>query len=410
MGKKNKKKSQKNRQAKALKRRSLKKTIQKQKPNRKSPQFPGLPGGMPPGGVPPGMMEQMETMAKVTEPLFNMANPTSMPQMQSMVALMQSFTSAFDEQDLEKRQTILENVKIAYTKQSWATMEFAELADLILKRHIYYLPDAHTEEERAQFSDEELKAAVDEAAEGEDTETPQFQLPDVGINTSILDKLSGAEEEDLSPASFFPQKEEISKTESPVDTEPILDISEETIDDDAPVKPISEEILKPEDIDTSEVQSLLNQSENSDLAESYNFLKKNCGDTDFIDENNPVLQKTLEFQNNTLDLFERYLQDKNLTDAQARSHLQSLRPFFSEFLKEYHQSSILNCDEDQVEEYLLDFFIRKVAAAKAGKRYALSAFKLFFTFAEKLDYVKNSSEILERIEDIRAEYEEFVQE
>jgi len=400
MGNKGKKKSQKNRQAKALKKRSLKKAIQKQKPKRKSPQFPGMPGG-----IPPGMMGQVEDMAKVAEPLFNMANPTSMPQMQAIVALTQSFFNACEEQDLEKRQAMLGNVKIAYSKQPWATMEFDELADQILKRHIYFMPDSHTEEERNRFSEDELKAIVEQTGETEETGEQQFQLPDIGVSSSILDKLKATEDDDLSPMSLLSKKEEI----TPIETFPIEYENEEIQDEDATLEPISEVILKPEDIDVSEVQSLLNEKENSHLSEIYNFLKENYKDVDFIDENNSVLQKTLEFQNKTLDLFEQYLQHKELSEADAKAHLEGLRPFFSEFLKEYHQSSFLNCDEDQAEEYILDYYLRKVNHSEDGEKYLLSAFKLFFTFAEKMSYLENSSAIHERIEEIEEEFEETTQ-
>lgn len=401
--KKNKKKSQKNRQAKSLKKRSQKKTLQKSRPKRKGQQFPGMPGGLP-GGVPPGMMGQVEDMAKVTEPLFNIANPSNMPQMQAMVALMQSFYSAFDEQNEEKRKVLLDNTRIAYEKQSWATTPFDEISEQILKRHIFFNPDAHSEEERNRYTEEELKAAS-ETAETEGAEEAQVQLPDVGLSPSILDKLHQEDDafsamemlskkiDELPAAEVIPDEAEAPAAES--EAEPAAE-------------PISEEILSVAEIDGEDAKTFFADNGGSALSEDFAYLKDNYKDIDFIDENNAVLQKTLVFQKTVLDVFEAFLKHKNLSAPQAAAHLQGVRPFFTEYLGEYHQSSILNCDEDQVEEYVMDYFIRKVSHTDDGKKYVLSAFKLFFAFAGVLGFAANAEGILERIDEISEEFEEMI--
>lgn len=349
MGKKNKKQSQKKKQAKTLKRRSKQKELRKLRPQKRSQEMPGMPGGMP-GNIPPDMQAKLNKMALFSAPFMSLGDPTDMGQMQQMAPFIQGFWEAFSEQDTEQRDAILQPLKEAYAQMPWATPDFDELSEILLKRHLYFMPGAHTEEERSRYSKEELK----EAAELE---------------------------------SF------------------VTEAAAEESSDTFTVRGVS---AMPE-VDEQAAKSLLNETEQAELLEQQEFLKANYNDIDFIDEGNPVLQKTFDFQNRVLDHFRRYLEHIQLSEEDIDAHLNNVRPFFDPFLKEFHQGSIFSCEEDQVEEYLLDFYIRKVEHTSESEQLLIDSFNMFFAFAGKMRYIENASAILERISESAEEFAELWQ-
>jgi hypothetical protein len=110
------------------------------------------------------------------------------------------------------------------------------------------MPDAHPEEERNRYSEEELKAA--------------------------------AEQESLLP---------------------------ETAGEEIPDRFKVRELSAMPEINPEVARSLLSEGEQTELSGLYDFLKVNYSDIDFIDDNNPLLQQTLDFQNRVLDLFKRWI-------------------------------------------------------------------------------------------------------
>lgn len=345
MGKKNKKQSQKKKQAKALKRRSKQKELRKLRPPKRSQEIPGMPGNLP-----PDMQAKLNRMAMFSAPFISLGDPTDMAEMQQMAPYVQGFWEAFSEQDMEKRDAILQPLKEAYSEMSWATPDFDEMSEILLKRHIYFMPGDHTEEERNRYSKEELK----EAAELE---------------------------------SF---------------------VTEETAEESSGAYKVHDVSAMPE-IDEEVAKSLLSEAEQVELSGLQDFLKANYNDIDFIDESNPVLQKTFDFQNQVLDHFRRYLEHIQLSEKDIDAHLNNVRPFFDPFLKEFHQGSILSCDEDQVEEYLLDFYIRKVEHTPESEQLLIDSFYMFFAFAGKMGYIENARPILERISESAEEFADLWQ-
>lgn len=347
MGKKNKKQSQKKKQAKAMKRRSKQKELRKLRPQKRSGEFPGMPGGIP-GNIPPDMQAKLNKMALFSAPFITLGNPADMEQMQQMAPFIQGFWEAFSEQDMGERDAILQPLKEAYTAMPWAVPDFDVMAEILLKRHIYFMPGAHTEEERNRYSKEELK----EAAELESFET------------------------------------------------------EETAEESSGDFKVREVSAIPE-LDAQTAKSLLSEAEQAELSGLQDFLKANYNDIDFIDESNPVLQKTFDFQNRVLDHFRRYLVHIQLSEEDIEAHLNNVRPFFDPFLRVFHQGSIFSCDEDQVEEYLMDFYIRKVEHTLESEQLLIESLNMFFVFAKEMGYVENAQPILERIADSADEFVEL---
>lgn len=183
-------------------------------------------------------------------------------------------------------------------------------------------------------------------------------------------------------------------------------VTEEAAEEDFDTFKVREVSAMPE-IDAQTAKSLLSEAEQAELAELQNFIKASYDDIDFIDESNPVLQKTFDFQNRVLDHFRRYLEHIQLSEEDIEAHLNNVRPFFDPFLKEFHQGSIFSCDEDQVEEYLLDYYIRKVNHTPESERLLIDSFLAFFTFAGKMDFVENARPILQRIVECKEEYEDL---
>jgi hypothetical protein len=308
-----------------------------------------MPGAMP-GNLPPDMQAKLNRMAMFSAPFIGLGDPTNMGQMQQIAPFVQGFWEAFSEQDMEKRDAILQPLKEAYTEMTWATPDFDEMSEILLKRHIYYMPGDHTEEERNRYSKEELKEAAElESFEMEET-------PEEGFDRFKVREVSAMPE-----------------------------------------------------IDAQAAKSLLSEVEQAELAELQNFLKANYNDIDFIDESNPVLQKTFEFQNQVLDHFRHYLEHIQLSEEDIDAHLNNVRPFFDPFLKEFHQGSLMSFDEDQMEEYLLDFYVRKVEHTPESEQLLIESFYMFFTFAGKMGYIENAQPILERISESAEEFAELWQ-
>ncbi|NIW78542.1 MAG: hypothetical protein GWN16_03370, partial [Calditrichae bacterium] len=159
MGKKGKKKKkiQKKQQQKAMKQRAKKKAMQKKRPatRSQSTEFPGMPGNLP-----PEVQAKANLMARFAQPLFEMADATDMEEMQNVATLAQVFWEAYQETDLEKRKAKLDELREHYAEVPWATREFDDLTEQLLKRHIYLLSDTHTEEERNRYTREDLEAAM----------------------------------------------------------------------------------------------------------------------------------------------------------------------------------------------------------------------------------------------------------
>lgn len=347
MGKKNKKQSQKRRQAKALKRRSEKKEWRKLRPKKTVPQFPG-PSGMPaglPGNIPPAMQGQVQKIFEFALPLFLTGDPNEVSQAERIAFVVQAFHKAFSEKDLQKRAALFPALKEAYAQLAHAEKDFEEMAELLLKRHIQIFPNAHNPEERSRYTAQELAAAMD-------TETFLAE-----------EKLPG--ERSIGAATAIPTPE-------------------------------------PEAI-----RALLSPEEQAKLAALQDYLKANYQQIDFLAPDNPVLPQALEFQNRVLDLFRRYLEHLQLPEEEIAAHQGNLQPFLNPFLKESHRATLGNCTADQVEEYLLDYYLRKVEHRPEDEAILLDSFSAFFAFTKAMGYLEAVEPILERIEACREEYAEL---
>lgn len=353
------------------------------------------------------MQQMAEQLMQFSMPIIQMAEPETPGQMNALAAITQGFWAAFQQQDMEKRAEMLEQTRAAYESMPWAAVPFDELAENLLQRHIYLAPKAHSEAERSRYSEEELAAAmavsfgeVESAVEaGTEAEDTAAEAPG---SIPIAESLDLSE---IIPAGR-PARREVPD---------LTDIVSEILpgsatEDESTAEPISATVLSPGEMEPEAALSLLDGTERQTFTASGAELKERHAEADFIDENDPVRQKLLDFQNRLVDLFENYLQQKGVDKPVAAAHAQALRPFFDPFLKDYHQASIFAADADQVEEYLLDFYVRKIARSEETDRYALNAFKLFFELVEKLGYTKNGADIIAQIEELREEFEEFVRE
>ena len=386
MAKKKNKQSQKKRQAKALKKRSQRNQVRKQnkllKSKRKMPGMPGIPGG-----IPPEMQGMAQQMMEFSMPIMELANPGTPGEINALAALTQSFMGAFSEADLEKRAELLEKTRAAYESQEWATVPFDELAENLLKRHIHLLPKTHSEEERGRYSEAELLVAVETSFAADEAEAaPALPgMPQTPRIENLSEVVAGA----------------ISKeTEAAV-----------TRDDDKPTQPsaapVSEQAFSPEKMDAEAALAMLDETSRNAFSTLGSELDTQHGEADFIDEKNPVLLKILDFQKQLVEIFGNYLESnavpKRIVQAQKRV-INSLLAF----IKTYHQKSIFTTDADEVEEFLLDFYIRKDKRSGQTDKYAVNAIELFFVMAEKLGYAKNGGEIRERLAEIRDEFEELL--
>ncbi len=337
MAKKNKKKIQKKRQTKALKQRSQKKAAKKKISKR--PKMPGAPGKMPP------LSADQRKMAEFAEPLISLVNPTSMPEMQMIAALVQGFWQAYDEPDLEKRRELLEPLGVLLEEQDFETPSFETLSEYLLRRHIYFKPDSHPEEERALYSAEQLEEAA---------------------FLNLAEWL-------LASGQGTPGEEQLL----------IPEFSEEAA---APLAETQKSLLKQKAAIEAEMDTL-----------------------SFLDPQNPVLLKILDFQNQLVEAFSEYLGGLGLSEKAAAIHKANISPFFDPYLREYHQASFFSVTPEHLEEYILDYFLRKTEHEPVAEKVLLKSFAAFWELARNLGLISDASALEDRLEECEEEYLEMIE-
>lgn len=335
MGKK-KKKAGKNRQAKALKHRTKRKQQVKKNAPKRRQMMAQMPGGMA-GAQMSGAARKLMAFA---EPLINAADPQSMEDMQGVSELVQGFWTVLSQSDDAKRAEQMAPLRIRYEEMPWASVDFDELSEYLLRRHIHFLPDTHSREERERYSEAEIQEAL---------ESDPFAT-------------AGADISELSDYFNVPD----------LDGEALL----------AAMDPMRREML----------------------TGLHDTLKTRHGEADFIDADNPVLNDILTFQNQVLTLFGTWLEGSDRPAETVAAHKANLSGFFEPYLRESHQSSLFTVDAEQVEEYAMDFAPRKLEAADKDPALLLQSLAAFFVFTETLGYSSNAADILAQLREIEDDY------
>ncbi len=353
--KKSKKKNQKNRQAKALKRRSVKKAIRKTRPKRKQFMM-----NMP-GNIPGGMSGPAKSMMDFSEPIVMLAQPQDMNAMQSLATLIQGFWQGFAEQDMAQRDIKLATLKTAYEQHLWSSaMNFEELCDIMLKRHIHFSPESHTEEELNRFTAEEIQAAVDVDFSPEDDDTAA---------------------ETPAPA------------ETPAAAAPAFSL-------DMPEIP---------EIDSAAVKALLPDDDFTALSALHQELAALEGGVNFYQEDDPNIPKARELHSGVVSLFGKYLESQEFSATEVSAQRKNIRTFLNNFLIDNRQNYLLSFEADLVEEFILDYFFRKMKANEAGENLLLTSFTAFFTIMEKAGFISDSQSYIDIVLEAKEEYEDLLQ-
>ncbi len=332
MAKKKKKQVQKRKQAKALKQRVRKKALRKKMP-RKTERYPGLPPNLPPGTI--GFAKQMMTFA---HPLIT--NVESESELQLLLPLTQALWNAFIIREPEKRGKLLREAEALYTAIPTLTMEFNEFVDYMLKRHIYYFPEKHTEEEKNRFSEAELRAAVEAEITSSLTKV-DYELPD---------------------------------------------------------------------FDPDQISALITEEEAAQQQTWHAALKDKFDRIDYLSPDNPELELLNQYQAWLVDLYARSLKQQGVTEKAVEALSANVNTFLAYFLREYQAHNLWTCTADDMEEFILDFFIRKVTATPEQEDLLIRSFQGFFTFVEKMGYIEDASEFLKRIDECAEEYRELLEE
>ncbi len=357
--KKSKKKNQKNRQAKALKRRSVKKAVRKTRPKRKQFMM-NMPGNMP-----GGMSGPAKSMMDFSEPIVMLAQPQDMTAMQSLATLIQGFWQGFAEQDMAQRDIKLATLKTAYEQQPWSSeMNFEELCDIMLKRHIHFSPESHTEEELNRFTAEEIQAAVD--------------------------------------VNFAPEEEEADEG-APAATAP----AEEPVSAAAPAFTLDTPEVP--EIDPAAAKALLPDDEFSALSTLHQELAGLEGGVNFYQEDDPNIPKARELHSGVVSLFGKYLESQEFSATEVSAQRKNIRTFLNNFLIDNRQNYLLSFEADLVEEFMLDYFFRKMKANETGENLLLASFTAFFTLMEKAGFLSDSQSYIDIVLEAKEEYEELLQ-
>lgn len=359
--KKSKKKTQKKRQAKALKKRSVKKAIRKTRPKKKQFMM-----NMP-GNIPGGMSGPAKSMMDFSEPIVMLAQPQDMTAMQSLATVIQGFWQGFAEQDMAQRDIKLAALKTAYEQQPWSSeMDFEALCDIMLKRHIHFSPESHTEEELNRFTAEEIQAAVD----------VDFSPEDAEVTTETGE----------TPAVTTP-------VEEPVAAAPAFTL-------DMPEVP---------EIDTATVKALLPDDDFAALSARHQELAGLEGGVNFYQEDDPNIAKARELHSGVVSLFGKYLESQEFSATEVSAQRKNIRSFLNNFLIDNRQNYLLSFEADLVEEFILDYFFRKMKVNEAGENLLLTSFTSFFTLMEKAGFISGSQSYIDIVLEAKEEYEDLLQ-
>ena len=115
-----------------------------------------------------------------------------------------------------------------------------------------------------------------------------------------------------------------------------------------------------------------------------------------------------DFQQKVPTLYSAYLQYTGADEVTAAVHVGNVTPFLSPFLSDICQAHLYNCTADQVEEYLLDHYLRKLNLPPAARDVATTSRAGFFALVKAMGFREDSDEILERIAEVSEEYEDLL--
>lgn len=296
-----------------------------------------------PGGMSGGMPGAAQNLMVFAEPLVSMAQPESQADMMVISEVIKGFWTVFSEKDLQKRETQLNLLRGSYESMPWATVDFDALCDNLLKRHIHLLPATHSQEEIDAYSAEDIAAAL----EWDPTEQP------------------AADPSELAEA---------------------LDAIE---------------------FDSSKAPAIAGEMQYEMITGLHQSLLGSYQDADFINPDNPIVNDILLFQNQLLTLYGKFLADSGRDEATVAAAQANLKPLFDPFLREYQSAGILTMTGEHLEEYVMDFFLRKVDDDTKNEASLLTDVASFIMLAHQLGFISNAAELLQTLQDVQEEYLEI---
>ncbi|RMG36398.1 MAG: hypothetical protein D6732_08265 [Methanobacteriota archaeon] len=303
-----------------------------------------------PRDLSPSERMKAEKAMLVVQPFLELLPVEMASNPDQLISLMQLLLGALRSKDEEQRNSMLESLKEIYEDFEQQPMPFEEFFELMLKRDIHYFPELHDEEERLRWSPEELKAAVEWQSELAEEEEKAEKKSDVTKGITTLDFNSELLSELLT----------------------------------------QEELQQLEDW-KSQFQGIIDQ------------LKPAA-------EEDPNVVSLMEYQSFLLTTYTRYLEHMQFSSEDIRAHQKNVQVFLNTFLKERVNQTLWSCTPDDVEEFILDYYIRKVNRTPSEEEELLSSMKNFFTFLGSLKFVEEVTPILERIEECATEFNELIEE
>ncbi|RMI19352.1 MAG: hypothetical protein D6681_03015 [Calditrichaeota bacterium] len=348
--KKSKKRMQKKRQEKALKRRTQKKQLKKKMPRR----TPGMPGaGMK---LPPGVSSQQAQQLMVfIQPLMPLMENFSPEEVEGMLVMFQNLFLAFSQKDPDTREEELErNVQPLYELLPDPHPPFDVAMEIMLKRHIYLFPELHSEEERNRYAPEELESAM-------------------AIQSF----------EQLLPGEMEPESEKVMLT--------LKDL----------VRPELDQVL----VKTA----ILGDEHLRHLPDLFEAIHSEYDQIDFLEEENPILRRVMEFQEKLLQGFELALKTvETLSPDARRLHVQNVRPLLEPFLREYHSASVFSLNEEHLEEYVLSYYLNKAEVHPEARQLLIHSLDVFIDFLKIMRFIESSTPFHQVLRDVEEEYYEML--
>jgi hypothetical protein len=281
-----------------------------------------------------GTMGPAKAAILYAQPIMNMIGEGGeINDMNDALQISTGLYNAFLMATKNNREKMLFETEQNYKKFKWAKMSFEELVEYMFKRHIYYFPQYHDEEDLTKYTKEEIEQAI-KLEESPKLPPEEYKIPET-FNLEYIK--SAITDEDKNRMEACKQKFDKIKR-----------------------------FIKGEDTDI--------------------VFEKN------EDESDVYRNDCIAFQSELISHFARYLNLCGMKSEAIDTHCNNIDQFANFFLVEYTDSTLLDISSlDSIDEFVLDFFFRKVTVSPAGEDILIDSLIDFYRFLESAGYITNSN-------------------
>jgi hypothetical protein len=261
-----------------------------------------------------------------------------------------AFYNGFLKYSRPDRPKILAEARRTYESLRWAKMPFDELADLMLRRHIYYFPEYHDQEDLGRYTQDELKEAAEYGGPKQELSPEDYKMPLSFNPEHIQDVLTEEYKEEMER-----RKERMEGLERLI------------VGEDAEVE----------------------LSDDEDEEEAY---ENACRD----------------FQDMVIGHFAGCLELSGMKPEAIDAHCVNIDQFINFFLASYKGYTLSTASPGDLEEFMLDFYFRKATSSPASEDHLVSSLIGFYHFLEAAGYIGDGKPFVRRVAQCEDEYKRLL--